>query len=247
MISSPVALITGSARRIGAVIATYLHAQGYCVVVHYKSSATKAEELCGHLNDLRQGSAIAVQADLAQQESREQLITTVITKWQRLDALVNNASSFYPTIFGKTTEEEWEDLFNSNLKGTFFLTQAAAPYLTQQRGNVVNITDIHAERPLQGYPVYSIAKAGLAMLTRSLAKELAPAVRVNAVAPGNILWPEGKNVLTPDQQQRLLNKIPLHQQGTPEDIAKAVWYLLHEATYTTGQILAIDGGRSLSL
>ncbi len=239
-----VALVTGAAHRVGAVIAQELHAQGLNVVVHYRRSRAAAQALCARLNAIRPASAAALGADLLDGAARRRLVTEAVALWGRLDGLVNNASTFYPTPLETADEGQWEDLLGSNLKAPFFLVQAAAPALRAHGGAVVNIVDIHAERPLKGHPIYSIAKAGLVMLTKSLARELAPAVRVNAVAPGAILWPE--RPLGEAERAQILDRIALKRQGRPEDVARAVRYLLLEADYTTGQVLAVDGGRSLS-
>lgn len=242
-ISGRTALVTGAARRIGAGIADALHLAGADVAVHYRGSADDARSLVAALNDRRAGSARAFQADLHDMDSLESLIEAV-TAWSgRLDILVNNASSFYPTPVGTITEDQWDDLVGTNLKAPLFLSQAASPELRARRGVIVNIVDIHARRPLSDHTVYGPAKAGLAMLTRSLAKDLAPEVRVNGVAPGAILWPE--DGMTEDVQQRILAQIPLGRRGEPSEIADCVLYLVRDATYVTGQIIAVDGGRSL--
>jgi pteridine reductase len=239
----PVALITGAARRIGAGIAQTLHRAGFNIVLHYRDSATSATELCTALNRQRPDSAITVQADLLQMVALPALIARSLQPWQRLDALINNASSFYPTPVGAIDEAAWDDLVGSNLKAPLFLSQAAAPHLKSSGGSIVNITDVHADRPMRKYVVYSTAKAGLAALTKSLARELAPEVRVNAVAPGSILWPEHE--MPGEARESILQRIPLQRAGTPEDIALAVKFLLLDAPYVTGHILPVDGGRSL--
>ncbi len=237
-----VAIITGASRRIGAVIATHLHQQGYNVAIHYRHSAADAQALCHALNQQRIDSAITVSADLNQLDTVQAMIEQVHQALGRIDVVINNASSFYATPMGHVTSEQWDDLFNSNAKGAFFLAQYAHPYLQQQQGCIINIADIHGEKPLKNYAVYSMAKAALIMMTKSLAKEFAPDVRVNAVAPGNIAWPEGENTLNAEQQAEIIDKIPLHRQGTPQDIAQAVDYLIH-APYVTGRLIAVDGGR----
>ena len=244
--SFPVALITGAAKRIGAHIASHLHQRGMNVVVHYRHSAKAAQQLCASLNRERPDSAVAIVADLDNHEHYLMLIKSAVKQWGRLDVLVNNASTFFPTALAKANETEWHGLMNSNLKAPFFLAQAATPYLKKTNGCIVNITDIHGKKPLKDYSIYSIAKAGLIMLTKSLAKELAPEIRVNAVSPGSILWAhEEKNILSATKKQDILQKTLLKRQGAPEDIAKAVWYLIHDANYVTGQVIAVDGGRSL--
>jgi len=237
------ALLTGAARRVGACIAEYLHGAGMNVVVHYRSSGAQADALCSELNARRPGTASSVQADLLATRDLPMLVEQVIARHGGLDALINNASSFYPTPLGTVTEEHWEELMGSNLKGPFFLSQAAAPALTERRGSIVNIVDIYAGRPLEDHPVYSIAKAGLAMATRALARELGPAVRVNGVAPGAILWPE--QALNPAERTDILARTALGHTGSPEDIARTVRFLLADAAYITGQILTVDGGRSI--
>jgi pteridine reductase len=242
--SAPVALITGGARRIGACIAQTLHGAGFNIALHYRSSAQDAEALCAALNRQRPDSAISLQADLLQTAALPELIARSVQPWQRLDALINNASSFYPTPAGAIDEAAWDDLVGSNLKAPLFLSQAAMPHLKNSRGSIINIVDVHAERPMRKYVVYSAAKAGLASLTKSLARELAPEVRVNGVAPGSILWPEHE-MPAAETRDSILQRIPLQRAGTPDDIALAVKFLLLDAPYITGHILPVDGGRSL--
>lgn len=237
------ALITGGARRIGAVIARTLHAHGANVVVHYRSSAREAEQLCRELVALRAGSAVTVQADLTDTRALAPLVERAVAAFGRLDVLVNNASSFYPTPVGELTEEDWDDLVGSNLKAPLFLAQAATPHLREAQGLIVNLVDIHALRPLKRHTVYSIAKAGLVMLTRSLARELGPQIRVNAVAPGPVLWPEGG--IDGQLQQEIIDRTALKRIGTPADIAQAVLFFATDAPFVTGQVLAVDGGRSI--
>lgn len=241
----PVALITGAARRIGAAIAAYLHQQGYNVVLHYCHSKSDIETLAKKLNDNRQHSAIMLQADLLQIAQLPELITSAGAAWGRLDVLVNNASSYFPTIMGTTDEQQWDDLFGSNLKAPFFLAQAAVPWLQKTCGCIINITDVNAHQPVRQYPVYSAAKAGLWMLTRALAQDLAPAIRVNAVAPGTIIWPEGINAKDTAAKTVATAKIPLQRIGEPLDIAKAVGFLVAEGNYITGQEIRVDGGKSI--
>jgi pteridine reductase len=238
-----VALVTGAARRIGAEIASSLHTAGARVAVHYRGSASDAEALCAKLNTLRAGSAIALQADLVAENGPESLIESFLDWSGQLDILVNNASSFYPTPLGEIQADDWNDLVGTNLRAPLFLAQAAAPYLRAAGGNIVNIVDIHARRPLRDHHVYGAAKAGLVMLTRSLAKELAPQVRVNGVAPGAIAWPEGG--MTESVKKSIIDQIPLGRTGKPADIANAVLFLVRDATFVTGQIVPIDGGRSI--
>ena len=238
-----VALVTGAARRIGAAIVTRLHENGAQVAIHYRGSAGEAEELARNLNKRRPASAKTFQADLLDNDAMRRLVDGVVGWSGRLDALVNNASTFYPTPVGTITEQEWEDLVGSNFKAPLFLSQAAAPHLSEAGGAIVNIVDIHAQRPLRNHPVYGPAKAALAMLTRSLAKDLAPAVRVNGVSPGAILWPE--DGMSASAQQAILQQVPLGRAGDPGDIADCVLFLLRDAPYVTGQIIAVDGGRSM--
>lgn len=236
-------LITGSAKRIGAACARLLHAQGFNVIVHYNASVIAAQALVDELNLLRKDSALGLQADLLNMAELEQLAAKSLAHWGGLDVLVNNASLFYPESVANTTEQSWDALLGSNLKAPFFLIKSLAADLSARCGSIVNIVDIHAERGLPGYPVYSIAKAGLEALTRVLAKELAPAIRVNGVSPGAILWPAGGS--SEQAQQEILKAIALQRKGEPEDIAKAVLFLCRDADYMTGQILKVDGGRSL--
>jgi pteridine reductase len=238
-----VALVTGAARRIGAAIAVTLHAAGARVVVHYRESQTEADELVASLNAIRADSATALRADLATDNGPEELVRSVVGWFGRLDILVNNASSFYPTPLGDIGADDWADLVGSNMRAPLFLTQAAAPCLRTTRGNVINIVDIHARRPLRDHHVYGAAKAGLAMLTRSLAKDLAPQVRVNGIAPGAIAWPE--DGMSESTKKSIVSQIPLGRTGEPADIANAVLFVVRDATYVTGQIIPIDGGRSI--
>jgi pteridine reductase len=239
------ALVTGGARRVGAAIARRLHAAGASLVLHYRDSAADADKLAGELNAQRAKSATTVKAELLAPIAPRALVAAALESFGRLDLLVNNASSFFPVAIGAIEPSHWEELMGSNLKAPLFIAQAAAPHLAEARGAIVNIVDIHAERPLKGYPLYSVAKAGLAALTRSLALELAPDVRVNAVAPGAIAWPEDGQFES-EERQRILKTTPLGRIGTPEDIAQAVHFLAC-APYVTGQIVAVDGGRSIYL
>ena len=245
-LTSKVALITGAARRIGAEIVRVLHAEGMNVVLHYNASESDALSLSDELNQKRAHSAIPLRADLQEPESEKSLVQQAVDNWGRLDVLVNNASRFYRTSIGKVTEYAWDDLMNSNLKAPFFLSQAAAPFLAKHKGVIVNITDIHAERPLREYSVYCISKSGLFMMTKMLAKELGPDVRVNAVAPGSILWPEGKNALSEEEKQKIIQQTALQRAGHPNDIAKAVLFFIRDGEFVTGQLLSVDGGRLLS-
>jgi pteridine reductase len=241
----PVVLITGAAKRVGAVIARTLHAAGYDLALHYRHSAAEAEELAASLERQRHGSTHVLQAELADIAALPQLVQRVLDRFGRLDALVNNASAFYPTPIGTATPTQWNELFASNAQAPFFLAQAATPALREARGAIVNLVDIYAERPLAEHPLYCMAKAALAAMTRSLALDLGPQVRVNAVAPGAVMWPsEGKSH---DDQQAMLARTPLHRTGSPEDVAGAVLWLLRDAPFVTGQIIRVDGGRTLSV
>ena len=242
-LNDKVILVTGAARRIGAAIVTCLHENGARVAIHYRGSADAAKSLAAKLNEGRADSASIFQADLLDTAALPALVGDVVKWGGRLDGLVNNASSFYPTPIGDISEQQWNDLVGSNLKAPLFLSQAAATYLRDAKGAIVNIVDIHAGRPLSDHAVYCAAKAGLAMLTRSLAKDLAPDIRVNGVAPGAILWPEAG--MTETLQQSILRQIPLERPGNPADIAGCVLYLLRDADYVSGQIIAVDGGRSI--
>ena len=244
--SNPVVLITGGARRIGACIARHLHQLGYKIALHHRNSVQEAKALAADLNQLRANSVITIYGDLNQLNEIQQVVDAAVAHWGRLDAVINNASSFYPTPLGSVTQEQWDDLLNSNLKAPFFIAQAAAKALQISHGCIINIADIYADRPLKDHPVYCAAKAGNVMLTKSLARELAPEVRVNGIAPGAILWPEQNDEQQQNKQQNILDRIPLARQGDPEDIAKAVEFLLAQAPYITGQIITVDGGRSLT-
>ena len=237
------ALVTGAARRIGATIASRLHEEGATVAIHYRGSAQAATDLRNQLNAARENSAEIFQADLIDDQQLVSLVQNVVQWSGRIDVLVNNASSFYPTPMGTVTSKQWDDLVGSNLKAPLFLSQAAMPALKSAGGCIVNIVDIHAQRPLRDHVVYGAAKAGLAMLTRSLAKDLAPEIRVNGIAPGAILWPEDD--MTSETKEKILEQVPLGRQGLPADIADAVIFLARDAHYVTGQIISVDGGRSL--
>ncbi len=241
-----VVLVTGAARRVGAEVARVLHGAGARLALHHRRSAAEAQALAAELNALRPASAQAFQADLLQTERLAALVEAVAGHFGRLDALVNNASSFYATPLGGIGERAWEDLVGTNLKAPLFLSQAAAPHLAAAAGAIVNITDIHDQWPLKNYPVYCIAKAGLAGLTRALALELGPQVRVNGIAPGPILWPADGSV-DAAAQAGIVSRTLLKRCGEPADIARTVRFLLADAPYITGQIIAVDGGRSVLL
>lgn len=242
-LNGKVALVTGAARRIGASIAARLHGDGASVAIHYRGSADQANALADTLNAERAGSAATFQADLNATTKLPDLVASIIEWGGRLDILVNNASSFYPTPPGEITEEHWDDLVGSNLKAPLFLSQAALEQLRKSKGVIINIVDIHAQRPLANHAVYGLAKAGLAMLTRSLAKDLAPDIRVNGISPGAILWPEDD--MTEATKASILRQVPLARPGNPGDIAGCVLFLVRDASYVTGQIIAVDGGRSV--
>ncbi len=241
--SVKVALITGAARRIGAVIARRLHADGYDLALHYRASKAEMAALLAELNSTRAGSAIALQADLAQFDRLPELVAKTVDHFGRLDALINNASGFYPTPIGTATPAQWDELFASNARAPFFLAQAAAPHLKAVRGSIVNLGDLYGETPLGSHPIYCMAKAALMMLGKSLARDLAPEVRVNSIAPGAILWPEAGSDAA--AQTAMLARTPLQRQGSPDEIAAAVAWLLDDAHYVTGQTLHVDGGRHL--
>jgi len=243
----PVVLITGAARRVGAEITRTLHAAGAHLVLHYRASAEHADALAADLNARRENSALALRHDLRDTAGLPGLVDKAVAHFGRLDALVNNASSFFPTPVGSIDAAAWDDLIGSNLKGPLFLAQAAAPHLAKTHGCIVNITDIHAERPLKGYPLYCAAKAGLLGLTRALALELGPAVRVNAVAPGAIEWPENATDFPPEEQQAIIAHTLLKRVGAPGDIARTVKFLILDAPYITGQVINVDGGRTAHL
>ena len=239
------ALVTGGARRVGATIARRLHAAGASVLLHYRDSAADADALAAELNGVRPKSAATVKAELLAPIAPRALVAAALDRFGGLDVLVNNASAFFPVAMGSIEASHWEELVGSNLRAPLFICQEAAPHLKKAQGAIVNIVDIHADRPLKGYPVYSVAKGGLAALTRSLAIELAPEVRVNGVAPGAIAWPEDGQ-FDPAERDRIVATTPLARMGTPGDIAQAVHFLAC-APYVTGQILAVDGGRSIFL
>jgi pteridine reductase len=241
----PVALVTGAARRIGATIARTLHGAGYDLALHYRHSEEDMRELCAELEAARPRSTFAAQADLIDTDRLPALVDAVIAHYGRLDALVNNASTYYATPMGNATAAQWDDLFGANARAPFFLSQAAAPYLREAGGAIVNIADIYAERPLPGHAVYCMSKAALAMLTRVLAVELGPEVRVNAVAPGNVLW--STNPVKAETADMVQERTTLARQGTPQDIADAVRFLLRDAGYCSGVTLAVDGGRLLHI
>jgi pteridine reductase len=236
-------LITGAAKRLGAAIAHAAHAEGANVVIHYKSSKAEADELCAHLNRTRSNSAVASQADLLDTAALKRLALEAAGSFGRLDVLVNNASTFYPTPVGSITEDQWKDLMGTNVKAPLFLSQACAPELRKSHGLILNLVDIHAQRPLPDHPVYCIAKAGLLMLTKSLARELGPEIRVNGIAPGPVMWPERD--LDQNLKAEIISRTALKRNGSPDDVARAALYFMKDAPFVTGQILAVDGGRSI--
>jgi pteridine reductase len=241
----PVALITGAGRRVGATIARTLHAAGYDLALHYRRSADDTRALAEELERQRTCSTLLLQAELADTDALPGVIGQLLSHYGRLDALVNNASAFYPTPLGTATPQQWNELFSSNAQAPFFLSQAAIPALREARGGIVNLLDIYAERPLADHPLYCMAKAALSAMTRSLALDLGPDIRVNGVAPGAVMWPsEGKGY---DDQQAMIKRTPLQRAGTPDDVANTVLWLLRDAPFVTGQIIRVDGGRTLSV
>ncbi len=235
-------LITGAAKRIGACCAKNLHKKGYNIFLHYRTSAQETRQLIHEMNQVRSDSAKMMQADLLNMDELILLAKQAESAWGSLDVLINNASAFYPQTVNEVSEKNWDELLGSNLKAPFFLSQALADTLLENRGCIINIIDIHAERGLKGYPIYSIAKAGLAGMTRILAKELGPEIRVNGVSPGAILWPEEQYS---EQKEEILQRVILKRSGEPQDIAKAACFLIEDAPYITGQIITVDGGRTL--
>ena len=244
---APVALITGAAHRLGAHTARHLHGRGWNIVIHYRSRQDQAEALKSELNALRENSAVTLQADLSQPDSIAPLAEQAVAAWGRLSGLVNNASVFYPNPTEKARNQDWDTVMDTNLRAPFFLGQACLPALRESGGAIVNLIDIYSQRPLADHPLYCASKAGLASLTLSWAKDLAPEVRVNGVSPGAILWPEGDAEIDPQYQQSILAKTPLARTGQPDDIAGAIAFLLCDATFITGQVLSVDGGRSLNM
>ena len=239
-----VALVTGAARRIGAAVARALHRRGLDIAVHYRTSRRDAQALARTLDRERPGSVATFGCDLLDSGAPERLVSDVVARFGAMDVLVNNASSFYPTPLAGATEVEWDDLVGTNLKMPFFVGKAAAPFLAARRGSIVNLADIHGRNPVAGYPVYCAAKAGLIMLTRAMALELAPEVRVNAVAPGIALWPVGDH--DAGAHERAIRLVPLRRAGSSEEVAESVAWLALEATYTTGEVIAVDGGRGIA-
>ncbi|MDX1634216.1 MAG: pteridine reductase [Marinobacter sp.] len=244
---TPVVLITGAAHRLGARTAVHLHDRGWRVIVHYRHRAGQANDLVASLNQRRPDSAHALAADLQAAEAPADLAGRAIALWGRLDGLINNASAFYPTPTAEISVADWDNLINTNLRAPFLLGQACLPALRASQGCIINLIDIYAERPLADHPIYCASKAGLAMLTRSWARDLGPEVRVNGVSPGAILWPEGEDAVNTDYQAAILARTPLQRTGNPDDIAGAIAYLLCDAPFVSGQILAVDGGRSLNI
>jgi len=246
-VQDKVVLITGGAKRVGAAICRRLHASGAKLMLHYRASAGEARLLQAELNGVRADSVALIQADLLDLAKLSSLVDQTVMRFGRLDALVNNASSFFSTPMGEIQPAQWDDLMGTNVRAPLFLAQAAAAPLKKTQGAIVNISDIHAERPLRNYVVYSVAKAALTGLTRSLARELAPDVRVNAIAPGPILWPDGDDQFDEVSRQRIISHTPLKREGTPDDIARAVHFLIADAPYVTGETINVDGGRHVAL
>jgi len=237
------AIITGGAKRIGAEIAKTLHSSGFNILMHYRHSANEANTVCSELNAIRPNSCSLVQAELNDMNAYTRIAEKALSEFGQIDALINNASSFYPTPIDSITEDQWNELLASNLKAPLFLSKEVIPELRKTQGNIINILDIYATRPLAEHPIYCAAKAGLQMLTKSLARDLAGTIRVNGVAPGAILWPENDDGL--DSQEPILKRIPMNTLGEPNDIAKTILFLLLDAPYINGQIIAVDGGRSV--
>jgi len=246
MTQPKVVLITGAARRIGKSIAQLLHSKGMRIIIHYRSAEAEANTLRDELNQLRADSAQILYANLTLYSDLEALIAQAAAIWGCLDCLVNNASAFFPTLTEQTTEQQWQELIDVNLKAPFFLSTIATPWLKKNQGSIINIADIHAEKPMQDYAIYCISKAGLIMATKALARELAPEIRVNAISPGVTIWPEHENELNIETKKKIISRIALGRKGEAMDIAKAVLFFIESADYITGQVLAIDGGRLLS-
>ena len=244
---APVALITGAAHRLGAATARHLHLRGFRVLIHYRSRQDQAQTLADELNQDRPESAAILQADLAQADSVRSLGEQACDHWGRLDALINNASVFFPTPTADASLDDWMQIMDTNLRAPFLLGQVCLERLRASRGSIINLIDIYAERPLDSHPIYCSSKAGLAMLTRSWAKDLGPEVRVNGVSPGAILWPEDENTAENSHRDRILAATSLKRVGSAEDIAGAIAYLICDAPYITGHILPVDGGRSLNM
>jgi pteridine reductase len=238
-------LITGAARRVGAHVARVLHDHGMRVVIHYRNSENDAKSLANDLNEKRKDSAAIIQGDLLAIDQLPNLVKQAASFFNGLDVLINNASSFYPTPVGQATEENWQDLMGTNLKAPFFLSQAAAPYLKKRNGCIVNMADIHAQRPMKNHAIYNIAKAGNVMMTKTLARELGPEIRVNGIAPGAILWPETE--ASENVKKKIIDSTPLKKMGSPDDIAKAMLFLIQDADFITGQVIPVCGGRSIVL
>jgi len=246
-VQGKVILVTGGSKRVGAAICRRLHGAGASIALHYRSSEREALALQDELNALRPDSAAAFSADLLDLQAIPELVAQVVARYGRLDALVNNASSFYPTPLAEVDERQWQDLLGTNLRAPLFLAQAAADELRRRHGCIVNIVDIHAERPMHGHLLYSVAKAGLVALTRGLAQEMAPQVRVNAVAPGVILWPDSPDWQDEAQRRKIVAHTLLKREGEPDDIARTVAFLIQDAPYITGQVISVDGGRSINI
>jgi len=244
--TAKVALVTGAAKRIGAALARTLHQEGFSILIHYDTSDTDAKSLQAELETGRPGSAHCLSADLSDFLAVEQFAKEAISVWGHIDVLINNAARFYPTEVGSLTANNWDDLINTNLRAPLFLSQALAETLKHSLGCILNLVDIYAERPLKGHPIYSISKAGMAMLTKSLAIELGPEVRVNGIAPGAILWPGQAADINATEKERVLNRVTLKKMGNPQDICQAALFLINQAPYITGQIINVDGGRTLN-
>lgn len=242
-LNNKVVLITGAAQRLGARMAQFFHAAGANVIIHYRASDSKARQLQQQLNEYRPNSVQIIQCDLLQTEQLEKFIAQCVNFWGRLDVLINNASSFFPTPVLDSNEQQWQDLMGSNLKAPYFLSKHAASQLAKQQGCIIDIVDIHAQRPMQGHSIYNMAKAGLAMQVKTLARELGPDIRVNGIAPGAILWPESGQTLNAEQKQQIIKHNYLKRLGSPDDIARTALFLVKDADYISGQIIPVDGGR----
>ena len=245
--NAPVALLTGSAHRLGARTADLLHARGWNLIIHYRTRQQQAQALAERLNETRPASVHLLRADLRKPDDVHRLGKEAIAHWGRLDGLVNNASVFYPTPTGEALDSDWDTLINTNLRAPFFLVQTCLTALRNSHGSIVNLIDIYSERPLANHPIYAASKAGLAALTRAWAKDLAPEIRVNGVSPGAILWPDGDGAIDEAYQQNILARTPLARTGSPDDIARTIVFLMCDAPFITGQIVAVDGGRSLNM
>ena len=239
-----IAIVTGGAKRIGASISRRLHKANIDLIIHYKTSEKEAISLRDELNKQRKNSASLIKADLLDPKSYSKIINETIKIYGQLNFLINNASTYYPTNINQIDQLNWDNLIGSNLKAPLFLCKEAAPFLKKNNGSIINITDAHITKPKENYIIYSIAKAGLTNLTKSLAQELGPEIRVNAVAPGPVLWPENSNEFNNSYRKKVISQTMLKKVGEPDDVAKAVEFLLLNSNFITSHILNVDGGRS---